>query len=486
MDESFEDAQPPSPGISRVEVPRRSQPERNGRVERLPPHAPDAELGVIGCCLLSPQDALPIATAKLNANAEAFYDLRNQTIFANLLKMAESNLAGIDLITLCQRLRDLALLDEVGGPSYLTAAMDSVPSAANVTYYTEIVLEKFLLRKAIQACTEVVGRIYEDETDAANILDVMERDVLAVRRNVVATESFGMKELVPSSMIRMEAMYSGEGRTTGIATGFIDFDKMTNGLQNGEMIVLAARPSIGKTSLALNIADYVAVNNEIPVGIFSLEMTKESLTDRLISARGRINLRNLREGFLAERDFPRITGAAGQIQRAPLRIDDTPALSIMALRARARSMWQQYGIKLFIIDYLQLMHSTGRRAENNRQQEVSDISSGVKALAKELNLPVIVLSQLNRNVEREKNRRPTLADLRESGSIEQDADVVGLLYKMKREDDDVEEQADGIPVNLNIAKQRNGPVGDVALTFLKPYTRFESAARVSDDDAPAE
>jgi replicative DNA helicase len=262
---------------------------------------------------------------------------------------------------------------------------------------------------------------------------------------------------------------------------------MTSGLHAGEMIVIAARPSMGKTSLAMNIAEHVAIDERLPVGVFSLEMTAESLVLRMLCSRSRVNLRSVRDGFLAERDFPKLTGAAGKLAGAPLFIDDTAALSILQLRAKARRMAQQYGIKLFVVDYLQLLHSTARRAEN-RQQEIADISNGIKALAKELNLPVIVLSQLNRELEREKNRKPRLSDLRESGAIEQDADVVGLLYKPSSDED---EGADGggneqeaVPVNLLIAKQRNGPTGDVALTFLKSYTRFEGAAKVSDDDVP--
>jgi replicative DNA helicase len=247
---------------------------------------------------------------------------------------------------------------------------------------------------------------------------------------------------------------------------------------------------MGKTSLAMNIAEHVAIDERLPVGVFSLEMTSDSLVLRMLCSRSRVNMRNVRDGFLAERDFPKLTGAAGKLANSPLFIDDSSGLSILQLRAKARRMHQQYGIKLFVIDYLQLLHSTARRAEN-RQQEIADISSGIKSLAKELNVPIIVLSQLNRELEREKNRKPRLSDLRESGAIEQDADVVGLLYKPSSGDDEEggggggsEEEA--VAVNLLIAKQRNGPTGDVNLTFLKPFTRFESAAKVSDEDVPGQ
>src|SRR5207342_3320664 len=266
---------------------------------------------------------------------------------------------------------------------------------------------------------------------------------------------------------------------TGLSTGFTDLDKMTSGLHGGEMIVIAARPSMGKTSLAMNIAEAVAVDQKLPVGVFSLEMTSESLVLRILCSRSRVNLRSVRDGFLAERDFPKLTGAAGKLATAPLFIDDSSGLSILQLRAKARRMSQQFGTKLFVVDYLQLLHSTARRAEN-RQQEIADISNGLKALAKELEVPIIVLSQLNREMERDKNRKPRLSDLRESGAIEQDADLVGLLYKPSSGDDDEGQPAaeeEAVPVNLLIAKQRNGPTGEVNLTFLKSYTRFESAAK---------
>jgi len=253
------------------------------------------------------------------------------------------------------------------------------------------------------------------------------------------------------------------------------------------MIVIAARPSMGKTSLAMNMAEHVAVSLRLPVGVFSLEMTAESLVMRMMSSLARVNSRSIRDGFLAERDFAKLTTAAGQLAKAPLFIDDASALSVLQLRAKARRLHQQHGIKLFVIDYLQLLHSTARRAEN-RQQEIADISNGVKSLAKELKVPVIVLSQLNRELEKDKNRKPRLSDLRESGSIEQDADVVALLYKPSSGDDEDGPAPDqeAAPVNLLIAKQRNGPTGDVQLTFLKSCTRFESAAKISGEDIPAD
>jgi len=457
------------------------------KTDRLPPYAAEAEQGVLGCVLLSPNDCLGQCIEKLKAGAEVFYDLRHQTIYAALVEMFDHREA-IDIITLQQRLKDRQLLDQIGGIPYLNALQDAVPSAANLSYYLDIVLEKFLLRKMIHTCTDVVGRVYDYEGEVDALLDEVERDVLRISESRVQGGTEGVKQLVHRAIGTIENYFNRQGVLGGLATGFADLDRMTDGLHAGEMIVIAARPSMGKTSLAMNIAEHVVLQDKLPVGVFSLEMTAESLVLRMLCSNARVNLRNIREGFMSEMDFPKLTSSAGKLSNAPLFIDDTPGLSILQLRARARRLWQQYGVKLFVVDYLQLLNSTARRSQENRQQEIADISSGIKALAKELGVPVIVLSQLNRELERDKSRKPRLSDLRESGAIEQDADVVGLLYKPSADDDESGgvEEPDGVPVNLLIAKQRNGPTGDINLTFLKPYTRFESAARVSDADVPGE
>ncbi len=459
-----------------------------GRADRLPPHALEAEQGVLGCVLLSPNDCLGLCVEKLKSGPEVFYDLRHQTIYSALVEMYDQREA-IDIITLQQRLKDKQLLDPIGGIPYLNALQDAVPSAANLSYYIDIVLEKSLLRRMIHTCTDVVGRVYDYDGEVDALLDEVERDILRMSESRAEGGMESVKTLVHKAIGTVENYFNRQGVLGGLATGFADLDRMTDGLHGGEMIVIAARPSMGKTSLAMNVAEHVVLHSKLPVGVFSLEMTAESLVLRMLCSNARVNLRNIREGFMTESDFPKLTSAAGKMSSAPLFIDDTPGLSILQLRARARRLWQQHGVKLFIIDYLQLLNSTARRAQENRQQEIADISSGIKALAKELKVPVIVLSQLNRELEKDKSRKPRLSDLRESGSIEQDADVVGLLYKPSSGDDDdgaVAEEADGVPVNLLIAKQRNGPTGDVHLTFLKPYTRFESAAKVSDDDMPGQ
>jgi replicative DNA helicase len=453
------------------------------RVDRQPPHSPEAEQGVLGCVLLSPNECMGECIESLKEGAEVFYDLRHQTIFSLLAEMYDAREA-IDLITVQQQLKNKQMLDQVGGIGYLAALPDAVPSAANLSYYLEIVREKFLLRKMIHVCTDVVGRVYDYEGEVDALMDEVERDVLRISESRVQSQSNSMKDLVNRAITQIEGFHQRQGMLTGVGTGFSDLDKMTTGLHGGEMVVIAARPSMGKTSLAMNIAEYVSMTQELPVGVFSLEMTAESLVMRMLCSNSRVNLRNVRDGFLAARDFPRLTDSAGKLAKAPLFIDDSSGLSILQMRAKARRMHQQYGIKLFVVDYLQLLHSTARRAEN-RQQEIADISSGIKALAKELNVPIIVLSQLNRELEREKNRKPRLSDLRESGAIEQDADLVLLLYKPSSEDEEGSAEEDALPVNLLIAKQRNGPVGDVHLTFFKSYTRFENAAKVSDEDVPA-
>ncbi len=456
--------------------------------DRLPPHAIEAEQGVLGCILLDPPHCLGECVEKCKNGSEVFYDLRHQVIYDTLIDMLNEGEA-IDVITLQQRLKNKKQLDVVGGIAYLASLADAVPSPANLKFYLNIVLDKHILRKIIRVSSEVVSDSFEFEGEVDRLLDEVETKILRLSEERVEGKSYAMKELVHKAINTIEDYYKREGNLTGVGTGFADFDKMTSGFHEGEMIVIAARPSMGKTSLAMNIAEHVALEQGLPVGVFSLEMSSESLVLRMLCSRARVNLRSIREGFLAERDFPKLTNAASKMGKAPLVIDDSAGLSILQLRAKARRMHSQHGVRLFIIDYLQLLNSTSRRSADNRQQEIADISSGIKALAKELKVPVIVLAQLNREIEKDKNRKPRLSDLRESGSIEQDADLVGLLYKPAGgEDDDSgepESDADGIRVNLLIAKQRNGPTGDVELVFLKGFTRYESLSKVSADDIPA-
>ncbi len=440
---------------------------------------------MLGCALLDPNQCIGECIEKLKDDGKmAFYDLRHQTIYETLTEMFNAR-GAIDLITVQQNLKDRQLLDQVGGIAYLSQLQDAVPSAANLSYYLEHVREKYLLRKLITTCSGVVSKVFDYEGEVEALLDEVEKEILRVNESRVQNGVQPINHLVHEAIATIENYFGRNGQLGGLATGFTDLDRMTDGLHGGEMIIVAARPSMGKTSLAMNIAEHVALELKLPVAVFSLEMSAASLILRMMCSLARVNLRSIREGFMSEADFPKLTSAAGRLSASKLFIDDTAGLSILQLRARARRMHQQHGIKLFVVDYLQLCNSTARRAQENRQQEIADISSGIKALAKELNVPVIVLSQLNRELEKDKSRKPRLSDLRESGSIEQDADLVGLLYKPDSGDEEEGNavESDGVPVNFLIAKQRNGPTGDVHLTFLKPYTRFESAAKFSDEDA---
>ena len=472
-----------------LKKPRRqktSMQRDTATIDRLPPHDLQMEMGVLGCALLEPNQCIGECIEKLKDDGKmAFYDLRHQTIYETLAEMFNKRMP-VDLITVQQNLKDRQLLEQVGGIAYLSQLQDAVPSAANLSYYLDIVREKYLLRKLITTCSGVVGKVYDYEGNVEELLDEVEKEVLRVNESRAQGNMTPVNALVHDAIATIENYFGRNGQLGGLATGFADLDKMTDGLHGGEMIVIAARPSMGKTSLAMNIAEHVALEMKLPVGVFSLEMSAGSLVLRMMCSLARVNLRSIREGFMSESDFPKLTNAAGRLSASKLFIDDTAGLSILQLRARARRMAQQHGIKLFVIDYLQLLNSTARRSQENRQQEIADISSGIKALAKELNVPVIVLAQLNREIEKDKNRKPRMSDLRESGSIEQDADLVGLLYKPEANEDEEPgaAEADGLPVSLVIAKQRNGPTGDVHLTFLKPYTRFESATKFSDDDVP--
>lgn len=461
------------------------------REDRLPPHSVEAEQGALGCILIDPNESMGLCIQRIKNNAEAFYDPRHQILYKILVEMYDKK-EPIDLITVTNRLKDRQLLDSCGGIAYLTSLIDATPSAANLDYYISIVREKYLLRKMLHTCVDVVSNIYDFNGDVDELLDKVETRILQVSEERVEESANMIKDLVRKAIEQIENYHQNQGMLSGLSTGFPDLDKLTLGLQPGDMIVIAARPSVGKTSLAMNIAEHVAIDLKQPVGVFSLEMTAESLVLRMLCSRAKVNLKAIREGFIADRDFPKILNAANKLASSFLFIDDTSNMSILELRAKARRMAQQYGIKLFVIDYLQLLHSTSWRAKESRQQEIAEISRGIKALAKELNVPVIVLSQLNRDVEKDKNRTPRLSDLRESGAIEQDADVVGLLYRpdeksaeKEKNGEDVQPDQKNPIVKLNIAKQRNGPTGEISLIFLKEFTRFESLSRVAPEDIPA-
>ncbi len=424
--------------------------------------------------LISPTEVIGDCVERINAGY--FYQPAHATIY-DVLVEAWNAQRPADVITLTQTLRDRNLLDAVGGPSFITHLFTFTPTAANATYYLEIVREKYILRQIIGSCTECAARAYDEQGEVNTLLDEVEQKVLSINENRFKNAVPLMKDQVMEAIETIEKLYERRGAITGLASGFANLDRMTNGLHPAEMVVIAARPSMGKTAFAMNIAEHVAVNLKHAVAIFSLEMSSQQLVQRLLCSRARVNLGKVRDGFLSERDFPNLTTAASKLAESQIFIDDTAGLSILELRAKARRFKQMYDIQLIVIDYLQLLRSTSRRAQDNRQLEIAEISSGVKALAKELKIPIIVLAQLNRNPEARAGGKPRLSDLRESGSIEQDADLVGLLVRSEyyAEDEEQREETKGEAV-LEIAKQRNGPVGPVNLTFLKEYTRFEDRA----------
>jgi replicative DNA helicase len=444
-------------------------------IHRTPPHSVEAEQGVLGSMLISPRDAIAEVVEKITA--DYFYIPAHQTIFDVLVDLWNTG-AGIDLITFTQVLRDRNLLETVGGAAAVTNLYTFVPTAANVGYYIDIVRDKYILRSIIEAATESVRRAYEEQDEVGNLLDEVEQRIFAVGEDRFKGQMLSMKDQVMEAIESIEKLYERKGGITGISTGFVEFDRMTSGMHPSEMIVIAARPSMGKTALAMNIAEHVAINEKLPVGVFSLEMSSQQLVQRLLCSRARVNLQKVRDGFLGERDFPSLTAAASKLAEAKIFIDDSASLTILELRAKARRLKAQQEVQLIIVDYLQLLRSTSRRAQDNRQLEISEISAGLKGLAKELKIPVIVVAQLNRQPEQRSGGKPRLSDLRESGSIEQDADLVGLLVRPEIYEEDEEARAEKAgEAELIIAKQRNGPVGEIPLTFLKEFTRFEDRAR---------
>jgi replicative DNA helicase len=459
---------------NREKVFQRSSTGSAQDIHRAPPHSAEAEQGVLGSMLIAPQEAIPAAIEKISE--PYFYIPAHQIIYRVLVEQWNAGHA-IDLITFTQTLRDQNLLETIGGAVFVTSLFTFVPTAANIDYYLEIVRDKYVLRQIISTCTEGVRRAYEEQGEVNALLDEVEQSVFDVSEAQTRVQLEPMKNHVMGALERIEKLFENKGSISGIPTGFKDLDRMTSGLQPAEMIVIAARPSMGKTAFAMNVAEHIAVQQKLPVAIFSLEMSSQQLVQRMLCSRARVTLERARDGFLSEADFPKLTHAASHLAEAPIFIDDSAAITILELRAKARRLKSRESIGLVVIDYLQLLRGTSRRGQDNRQLEISEISAGIKSLAKELNIPVIVVAQLNRNPEMRTGSgkgRPRLADLRESGSIEQDADVVGLLVReeyyadTEEERDDLEGKAE-----LIIAKQRNGPVGEIKLTFLKEFTRFE-------------
>jgi replicative DNA helicase len=415
-----------------------------------------------------------ITTTEKGITPEHFHHPAHGTIYGVLEELSKTN-SPIDLITVTQALSDRNLLDQIGGPSILAHLQTFLPTATNADYYIDIIREKHLLRRMISVCTSSAARCYEEQGDVKALIDDVEKQVFTVAEDRVRGNLPEIKDHVNAALDAIEQLYKNRGQVTGVPTGYKELDNMTNGLHPSEMIVIAARPSMGKTALAMNIAEHVAVDKQIPVGVFSLEMSSQQLATRLLCSRARVNLHHIRNGIMPKNAQQNLFKAVNEYSASKMIIDDTAGLSINELRAKSRRMMDKSGLGLIVIDYLQLLKSPSKRGQENRQIEIAEISNGIKALAKELNIPIIVLAQLNRKSEDRGDGKPRISDLRESGSIEQDADVVGLLYRSAyyaKDADDRDEK--GGEAELIIAKQRNGPTGEVPLTFLNEFTRFES------------
>lgn len=441
----------------------------NLALEKIPPQNLEAEMAVLGSMLLD-QDAISVSCESLDK--ESFYKDSHKKIFEAILDLYNANKA-VDLITLTNELKKNNLLEDIGGVSFLTALANAVPTAANINHYVHIVKEKSILRTLINNATRIVSMCYESEGNISEVVDNAERFIFEVSDRRAHGTYMHLKEIVKDSIETIDRLYQKKAHVTGIPTGFIDFDTKTSGLQPSDLIVIAGRPSMGKSALAIGMAEYAGVIEKMPLAIFSLEMSKEQLVQRMLCSHAKVDAHKVRTGYLATSDWPRLTAAAGKLSEAPIFIDDSPAISVMELRAKARRLKSHHDIQLIILDYMQLMR--GSAGIENRQQEISEISRSLKALARELRVPVVAISQLSRAVESRQDHRPQLSDLRESGAIEQDADVVVLILREEYYNPTPENQ--GV-TEVNIAKQRNGPVGTLKLAFIKEYTRFENIARI--------
>ena len=444
-------------------------------LRRVPPQNLEAEESVLGGVLL---DNAALDRVVELVQPDDFYRGAHRKLFNAMLALSERS-EPVDLITLSEALRSRGDLADVGGTAYLGELAERVPTAANVVHYAKIVRDRAVLRGLITAATEIATRGYEASGDVAELLDRAEQLIFEISERRVRNAFTKLSQVLVESIKTIERLYEQKQSVTGVPTGFVDLDRMLSGLQPSDLIIVAGRPSMGKTAIVLNVAEHAALRADVGVAVFSLEMAKEQLAMRMLCSEARVDLARVRTGHLTDREFPRLAMAAGRLGDAPIFIDDTPALSVLELRAKARRLKRDPANKLglVIVDYIQLMRSSEGR--DNREQEISEISRSLKALAKELHVPVLALSQLNRQVESRTPPVPRLADLRESGAIEQDADVIIFLYR----DDYYNEDSDkkGL-AEVIVAKQRNGPTGSVELTFLREFTRFENREVGADDE----
>jgi replicative DNA helicase len=437
---------------------------------RLPPQFLEGERAILGGLLID-NDALPKVMGTLSA--DDFYREAHRNVFKAVTDLFNRN-EPVDWVTLTAALKEAGLLESVGGPAFLAELVDAVPSAANIEHYTRVVKEKAVLRQLISASTEISTRCYEDHGTIDEFVDQCEELIFKVGEARVQGGFVHVKDLMKKSFEMVESLYDRKENITGVASGFSDLDGLTAGFQRSDLVIIAGRPSMGKTSFALNVAMNAAIDDAIPTAVFSLEMSKEQIALRILCSKARVNLKSLRTGYLTQEDWGRLTQAVGSISDSPLYVDDTPAINTLEIRAKARRLKKERDLGLIIVDYLQLMR--GATKSDSREKEISEISRSLKALAKELSLPVIALSQLNRKVEERPNKRPQLADLRESGAIEQDADVILFIYR-----DEVYNKSDDNPkkgeAEIIVGKQRNGPIGMVTAMFDARFSTFRPHAR---------
>ncbi|WP_010094663.1 replicative DNA helicase [Ornithinibacillus scapharcae] len=447
--------------------------------DRTPPHNIEAEQAVIGAIFLEPE---AFSTASELLLPGDFYRASHQRIFETMLKLSDRG-EPIDLVTVTTDLSNTKQLEEAGGVSYLAQLAESVPTAANIEYYAKIVEEKSVLRRLIRTATDIVTTTFTREDEVEDVLNEAEKSILEVSGRKNSGSFKQIKDVLIDVYDKIEMLHRSNADVTGIPTGYRDLDKMTSGFQRNDLIIIAARPSVGKTAFALNISQNVAVNAGENVAIFSLEMGADQLVQRILCAEGNIDANRLRNGNLEPEDWTKLTMAMGSLSNAGIFIDDTPGIRVSEIRSKCRRLKQEHGLGMIMIDYLQLIQGSGKPGEN-RQQEVSEISRSLKGLARELNVPLIALSQLSRGVEQRQDKRPMMSDLRESGSIEQDADIVGFLYRDDYYDKESEKQN---IIEIILAKQRNGPVGTVELAFVKEYNKFvDLDHRYQPSDVPPE
>lgn len=447
---------------------KRSVNENTGLLERIPPQNLDAEMSVLGAMLIDPE-AVARVIEKLRPHH--FYSEAHQMIYQTFVDLFDTSVP-LDLLTVTEKMRKTNVLDKVGGASYLAHLSTFVPTSAHVDHYAKMVKDCSVLRKLIATCTQIVQESYHPQSNVNELIDRAEKLIFDAHQDKLEGQSVLLKDIIRGSIETIEKLYQNKSLVTGLATGYTKFDELTSGLQQTDLIIVAGRPSMGKSAFVTNICENLLLDQKVPVAFFSQEMSKESLAQRMLCSVARINAKDVQRGFLSKEKWTPLVNAAARLSESPLYIDDTPSLNVLELRAKARRMKSQYDIQLIIVDYLQLIAGLGMN--ESRQQEISDISRSLKALARELRVPVIGISQLNRQVDARMGNRPQLSDLRESGAIEQDADVVVFLYREEyysRENTSVEDRN---KAEVIIAKQRNGPTGMVPLHFFHEYTRFEN------------